>query len=1200
MVKKFTAHINLASPGEHEFLAPVSFDHGRSVALRIQEIRLRPNTTEKPYKVPLNLLTWFTEHAAAGREISRDDNKQQNEASLFTNQALLREQIETFSIKKSFQLEVDITELDQNDESCIRDDQGVMIIEVNLFYGPKAKCTLALEPLVPTVEQNLLFPKNCSGDGRFDLVQATVKSNLGPLDPRSDKRLLLCTVKLSDTWQSVRNALIERLCLYEGEQEQPSEYIEDEHHYIDIYKSFPHAQDKNFPKGAKAFGPFLPSAPKEKRGPWTISLNAPLNDPFWLQIANVRAANNNQPLRGIIELIIPEPGGNIKSELKFAIQFDDNDWVIITDGTAKTAPLLLPVNRNQTTEKVNEIASELTLAIPEMSLPASHLLSVQYYGFGLSDGPVNIALTPSKKDTEFYTVKPEVSEVSDHQRQIILLNNIAVNKKLKIQKSEFQVKCFWPDKQQTETYIINIKLLEKSYSQALSVDIGSHSIALASIKDKKISNLPLGNHSQINCVSEDFIPSRICLSGRIENIASDEYLGEQNWHVKNHPLSISFDKTTWKPTAIEDRLSRQNRSYDIALPIQNEIKTGVKSNLKKIFSQSSATEDGALTSKDQIENSEESKSPPRFLTATRQKTDDSGDNSENASFETEAYKTGLVSSLDPSLLMADCLDELYNFYGTYFNKRENAPIESGKSQAGKLNKHSNIVLTHSAHLSATAKRRYRDAGAGALANFEQGSFKNMGPLTELIGLQNTDQLKTKVTLVNETLAASYHSLKQMAEQEQPARAKKIEQIHIDIGESNVSLIAQTGWIGETNAYVENVLGNIDLPFGAHSLELALIKEISQYLELATGAGAQIIQQGEFPTSVDEIRKAQNEQNEIESGHFQILENLRSALYQSETTKDRAGNDLHICLGSGEQGEALPFTLAASVQPSGEPISLWHGLRGEQLVCVSEEDGKNWRIELRIEIDALAQRVGPLSTYLAFVAELLPRSIEQVFPSKDTRVEKVFSVSGGGALFTPFKKLIEQTAKNLDFRILPLPKDYKSAKTPTSLGALELFHYQNCKPFFSPTPNVMLVPLSDKAEGEGDMIAVAEKGKLVIIDNAVANGTLPPTCTTIQLIETLPGFGSLMSKDPTAVYCQTYLDDLDRATTEQWAVAASEWQIYLDQCYKTMLNMPVESTGDNEQSKGQDWGFKTLKKDEAQLTIAGKTFWVSAGLFNSAQ
>ena len=371
MVKKLSAHINLASPGEHEYLASVSFEHARSVALRIQEIKLRPGRNEKPYKVPLSLLTWFTEHAAAGRELTREENNQAQEATLYTNQAVLREQIETFSLKNTFYLEVEITELDQNDESCARDDQGVMIIEVQLYYGPKAKCNLSLEPLKPAGQEQLLFPVECGPEGRFDLAQAMIKSNLGPLDPRSDKRLLLGTVKLSDTWQPLRNAIIERLHLFDGLEEVPSEYIDDEHSYEELYKEFPQAQNKKFPKGAKAFGPLLPSAPKEKRGPWTISLKAPLNDPFWLEMAEIRASNNNQPLRGIVELIIPEPGGNSSTECQFAIQFDKEDWLIVTDGLATNAPLLLPVNREKPYWQDDALAGELVLHVPKIKCPES-------------------------------------------------------------------------------------------------------------------------------------------------------------------------------------------------------------------------------------------------------------------------------------------------------------------------------------------------------------------------------------------------------------------------------------------------------------------------------------------------------------------------------------------------------------------------------------------------------------------------------------------------------------------------------------------------------------------------------------------------------------------------------------------------------------------------------------------------------------
>ncbi|GAA6212901.1 hypothetical protein NBRC116602_26420 [Hyphomicrobiales bacterium 4NK60-0047b] len=1216
MVKKISAHINLASPGEHEYLASVSFEHARSVALRIQEIRLRPGRNEKPYKVPLSLLTWFTEHAAAGRELTREENGQATEAKLFTNQAVLREQIETFSLKNKFYLEVEITELDQNDESCARDDQGVMSIEVQLYYGPKAKCSLSLEPLIFESPKNgtnkhLSFPNHCGSEGRFDLVQATVKSNLGPLDPRSDKRLLLCTVKLSDTWQPIRNSIIERLHIYEGATEVPSEYIEDEHHYEELYKAFPHAQNKKFPKGSKAFGPLLPSAPKEKRGPWTISLKAPLNDPFWLEMAEIRAAHNNQPLRGIVELLIPEPGGNIQVECQFAIQFSGDDWLIIADGSAVSAPLLLPVNREKAFWQEDSLAGELTLSVPKIHCPSSQFLSIQYFGFGLSEGPVNIALTPSKKDAEFYNVKPEVTEMSNQQHQLILLNQIALNKKQKLQKSEFKLKCFWPDKQKTETFKINIKQVEKSYSQALSIDIGSKSIAVAAInlnsEADQIISLPLGKITEHHYLDEAFIPSKVSLSGRLDSAVAESQLDEQNWRTKQHPLSISFSKSGWQKSAIETRLTKLQRSYDLALP-PKKISAGEKLNLKRVFSQVSNSEippSNGLHSGDSTEGVKTKSAPPLFLTATRMQNEENKTEDETTPLETEHFKTGLTSSLNASWLMSDVLDELYNFYGTYLNSQKRLLESDEKQKTAKLKKEVLLTLSHSSNLSETGKRRYRLAGASTLAKYEQGSFLGMGPMAELLGLTGPDQLKNNVALIDEVTASSYHALKEMAERDQPARAKKIQQIHIDIGTSHAALCAQSGWVGENNALVEIVHGQIELPLGARTLELALTKEIAQILETALGAGAQVLKQVDLPSSIEDAISAEKEETETAFGHNQFLKNLRQALYQSGNVKDQAGNDLHIVIGCSDEQTSLPLTLGASIDPQGEPISLWHGLRGEQLVCLSSEDGregtKEWHIELRLEVDALAQRVGPLSTYLAFVAELLPRSIEQVLPKAGQRVERLFSVSGGASLFAPFRKLVETTAKNLEFRLLPLPEDYREAKSAISLGALEVFHHQNKVPMIKQSPNVILVPLSNESEEENDMISVAENGKLIVIETASTEGLLQKNISSVQLIETLPGFGSLLNEDPKAVYCQTYLDDLDRATADQWSVAAAEWQAYLDLCYQTLLNMPVEtpeSSGSEETSEGQSWVYKTLKKEEAQLTIGEKTFWVSTGLTRS--
>ena len=315
--------------------------------------------------------------------------------------------------------------------------------------------------------------------------------------------------------------------------------------------------------------------------------------------------------------------------------------------------------------------------------------------------------------------------------------------------------------------------------------------------------------------------------------------------------------------------------------------------------------------------------------------------------------------------------------------------------------------------------------------------------------------------------------------------------------------------------------------------------------------------------------------------------------------------MHIVLGRSEREGDYLLTLPSSIEPAGEPISLWHGLRGEQLVCISSDEGNNWHIELRVNSELLAQKVGPLSTYLAFVAELLPRSIEQVFPKTNEKCERVLSASGGTCLFGPLKKLLESTAKTLEFRLLPLPKNYKTAKSATSLGALELFHYQNTAPRIKQASNLIVVPLSDSLEGETDMISVAEKGKLIVVEQANSNGLLPPQSSSVQLIETLPGFGSLLNEDPRAVYCQTYLDDLDRASTEQWAIAGAEWQSYLDLCYQTLINLPVEAHPGQEVDEGSDsggeqqkWSIKTLTAEETELSIGQKTFRVSTGLKRS--
>lgn len=164
MAKQTKAHINLATQGEHEFLTSVSFENGNSECLRIQDVRLRRTSSEQPYQLPLKLLTWYTEHAPAGREITRDDNNQNNDASLYIAIADLTEQIDTFSLKSPFTLEVEITERDRDDESLARGDRGIVELEVNLYHGPKASCAIDAAPLLPG-NQPLIFPLNCREAG---------------------------------------------------------------------------------------------------------------------------------------------------------------------------------------------------------------------------------------------------------------------------------------------------------------------------------------------------------------------------------------------------------------------------------------------------------------------------------------------------------------------------------------------------------------------------------------------------------------------------------------------------------------------------------------------------------------------------------------------------------------------------------------------------------------------------------------------------------------------------------------------------------------------------------------------------------------------------------------------------------------------------------------------------------------------------
>lgn len=1247
MIKNLKAYINLASPGDHDYLAPVTFEHGQSECLRIQEIRLRARSGEKPYKLPLNLLTWFTEHAPAGRELTRDDNNQSNEANLYTDITVLKEQIETFALKSPFLLEVEINELDQNDESRARSDQGMLHIEVNLYHGPKANCTLTLSPISANANQ-LTFPQNCKAQGRFELASTILKSDQGPLDPAFDKRVLICTVDLDEKWQGLRHAIIDRLSLVEAGTEQPATYIRDAHHYAEYFEAYPHDQKMDFPDGVQIFGPLIPSAPKEKRGPWTVCLNAPLNDPFWQQLADLMTENDNQSLKLKLNLILPEPSVNLSEQLDLEIIMDQQDWVIISDGAARAEPVLLPVNRNNSdapqdqsknkqansTANNSESVGELIVPTTQLSLPASEFLSIQYYAPLLKStcfdkGPVNIALTPAKQDASFYTVKPEVSEITNCQRHMLLLNRIALNKKLKYQKADFKLRCFWPEQQITESFTLTIRLDEQVKGKSLAIDFGSKSISMATLQENSPKLISLGDQAPRTYLTPEFLPSEVTFSGRRHNKeAEDKGVIEQNWHAQSHPLSISFQQLPWQEGALENRLATEFRTYDIALPGNEHATHATRVNLKRLFSQSQNRDEGDAN----------------YLLVSRA----IKNKSNPVTNEAQAPVTGLTTIVNPTYLMRDCLDELYNFYGTYLQKSE--PDLNAETAGTQLTTASEIILTHTTHLSSLAANRFKDAGANALARYEQGSFYALGSTAELLGLQGKDDLKSQVHLLSETVAAAYHCLKSHADQEQPARSKKIQQIHMDIGASHVGLSAQSGWIGETNATIEIIHSAIDLPLGGRSLELALTKEINTYLSTALQANDQItryqiVKRFDLPNTIDDIRAADQPADEQQQSHQNFLTSLRAALHELPTTKMKAGNNLKICLAAFENEESKsgekrsapkgkspksiwPFTFARTEALPDQPVILWHGLRGEQLVLIPQEtlsstaepnkSSTGWRVELHLELDTIAQKVGPLSAYMAFVAEFLPRAIEHTFPAlkKGERADRYFSLTGGISLFAPLRTLIETTANKLGFHLLPLAQTYKQAKAATALGAASLIKNQSRAPYQLLNPNLILVPLTDQTqeashqvhgtEGES-MITAAKNGNLVIIKEETASGTLPANCTTLQLIETIAGFGSLLSKAPDALYCQTYLDDLDRATVDQWNIAAIEWQSWLNLCFQTMLNMPIASPANSQEQEEKatsqniplNWTYKALKQDEASLTIGEHAYWVSSGLTTSS-
>lgn len=1225
-------HINLASQGDYEFLTDVTFEDAQSECLRIKEVRLRQSMGEKPYPLPLKLLTWFTEHAPAGREITRDDTNQQNQAALYISLTDLKEQIETFTLKNAFTLELEISELDRNDESTVRNDHGFLTLEVNLYKGPKAGCTLKAESIAKDNEP-FIYPINSAVAGRFDLATASLRADQGPLDPRTDKRVLLCDLIMPEAYTHLRHAMIERLRLFIGEQPALQHYVQDEHNYNEIFNAHPLDQRMQFPDGAVVFGPLLPAAPKEKNQSLTISMEAPFHDPFWQDLGNDLKAQNHASLTVELQVILPEPGGNAKSSIPLTIKMDDKDWLLVSDGAALGQPVIIPINRGNGPPHEDQ-SYTLRFPVKTDEPPVSAYIAVHYYGRAVHEQPVNISLTPSKKDTKYVTMKPEVIELTSNEPQMLLLNSFARNKKQKNQRSSFRLKCFWPERQLTETATITIERRCIKSGPVTAIDIGSAAITMAEKNGIIAMSTPLGQLAPVNYIDNCAIPSTLAItSGAPAGSNEEPEISESNWRTICDPLGQGYLALPYEDGALKARIEHNGHHYDIALPaapanvqvpkdhlgaldVLNDLNalatSGIRHrNLKRLFSTETPPE--------------HSEKGELYLKKVRLE-------------DTEADAFLLEREIKRGDLLADCLTELHSYYGGKLNNeglvngaaddatqvnRDDAETEP--EQEPRLNGWpATLIVTHPAHLTETGRQRYKTAAGQALANYEQGSFARFGPIAELLQLSSVEQCEARVHLVQETEAAAYHCLHQLALKEQPARARKVRLLHLDIGGAHLGMVALSGWIGETEALIQKNHGAVTLPLGGRALELALLKEISIILETANNNGAELSLTAPLPQTIEEIRAAGKGLTSDHKRQETLLTSLREGLIASGSKSNR-DNDLSICLAKSG-GQHWPLTLDLPHDYTGTPLRLWQGHRGEQLILtpieqtVPEDKSKEsegvspltWQLELHLSTKRLSETVGPLSTYLAFVGEFLPLVLANCFPPEDAGVESrkaevLISITGGTSLFAPIRESIKQSAKRLGCRLAFLPENYKEAATATATGALDMILNQKRSPYQKVRPNLILAPLGENPPAGPALNAIAASGHLAVIEQEAASGELPIGCSSVQLIETIPGLSRLMQQQPAALSCRHFMQDLDRASAKEWASAEAEWDQWLSQCHQVMLNMPVErevsfASGENAAPDADapiKWAFRALKENEASLSLGGHSYMIYTGLSNAS-
>ncbi len=1165
MAKQTKAHINLKAPGQYDYLTSVAFEHDQSECLRLSEIRVRHTNGEKPFKLPLNLLTWYTEHAPAGREITRDDNNQQNHANLFVDLASLQDQLETFSLKAPFLLEIDISELDRNDDALIRKDNGLLDVVVYLYHGPKSKCALSLSHLgqasaEKAAKPTYLFPGHCGPDGRFDLAECVLRSNEGPLDPRSDKRVLIANLTLDAPYQNLRPKLIKHIKLYKDQEREPNDYIRDIHHYEERYQTYPWDQKMPFPDGAHLFGPLLPQSPKEKARGLTLSLAAPTTDPLWHEVKKSQQANGGKPITGQLDLILPEPEENVIATIPLGLSMDKHPWLIITNAQALSAPVLIPLDKE-------EKKQDLTLSLPALTTTsASQLLSIQYYDNHVQSDVVQQALTvafnPHNKANNTHVIKPEVLELADQNRQMVLLNPVPGSKQKTKAGTKLKLKCVWPESQKAITYTLTINWLKTDQAHGFAIDIGSKAIAMAKQNEGKVSPIKLGAHAPRHFISPYCLPSSVMLSTSLnKQDAQEPTIKDENWRAQTYPLSLSYSIPE-SSSPFDHRLTTLQRHYDIGMP-GKEVSSDAQTNLKNLFT----------SNKTQKPIAKDEYYIARYQAKDNQSSQD----------------TGLVKTLVPNLLLADCLSELINFYGTCLPRihaDEPATVEEKNAAATVREEGTTLVLTHPDYFTDTAKYNYRRAGTKALAHYEQGSFHTLGETAELLGLKSQHQIGNNVHLISECTSGAYQALMQLAEQDQPARPKTVEQIHLEIGSRTASISAYRGWIGETNAVLERQYGTITLPLGGQTLANALANEVAKILEEALNSGAPITLEAPLPLSQDQFQAAQTPQNEAEQLQFQFIKNLNQAIVDSSEN-----TGLQICLAKSSPGNWL-FSLASTIAIDNAPITLWQGLREEKIILTSNEQKTEWELTLHCSCEKMSEKVGPLSTYLAFLTQFLPNTISNCFPDDSNVDEPLISISGGTALFTPIQAEIVKTAQNLKCRFLPAPKNYEQAKLAVAKGALNLVANQSKSPVRITNPSLLLIPLSQEGAPHNDLSSMSQIKNKALIANNSARGLIPKGCHSIQVVETIPGLAHLMVHTPQAISCRPYLEDLDTANKTQWAMAESQWQFWLQDCAQTMLNMGVPDT---DQPIQLEWRYQSLQENEAQLTVADHTYWISSGL-----